>query len=60
MRKKEVIGQIGPKNWGSFEKWMFGQTAGLNRDGTMDYYKNDVARFKRILKGHRETSLEWD
>lgn len=28
-----------------FEEWMFGQTVGLNKDGTINYYDHDVRRF---------------
>lgn len=28
-----------------FDEWMFGQTVGINEDGTINYYEHDVMRF---------------
>ena len=45
MNKQEVIKLIGRNRWKEFEKWMTGQTCGLNKDGTLDYYTWDIERF---------------
>ena len=45
MNKKEVIKKIGKKRWKEFEEFMRGQTVGLNKDGSFDYYANDVEDF---------------
>lgn len=34
-------------NWKVFQKWMIGQTVGMNPDGTADIYDYDVNRFIR-------------
>ena len=49
MNKQEVIKMIGKENWKRFEKWITGQTCGLNKDGSADYYAWDVDRFMRGL-----------
>ena len=49
MTQKEVRIKL-KKNgltWRHFNEWMFGQTIGLNEDGTLDYYEWDVDRFIR-------------
>ena len=45
MNKKEVIKLIGKENWKDFLKCMAGQTVGINKDGSDNYYKQDVDRF---------------
>ena len=41
---KELVGE----RWEEFEKWMNGNTVGINDDGTIDYYRWDVERFLGI------------
>jgi hypothetical protein len=45
MKKEEVIKLIGKERWKEFLKWMYGQTIGINADGTLNFYKTDVDRF---------------
>lgn len=45
MRKEEVLGKIGAKNWKAFEKFMVGQTVGAYPDGSADIYECDVENF---------------
>lgn len=33
--------------WARFQEWMEGQTVGVNKDGSVDYYDYDVIRFCR-------------
>lgn len=49
MVKKKVLEKLKENNlkWSDFMKWMYGQTMGLNEDGTPDYYDWDVERFIR-------------
>lgn len=47
MNKKQVIAKIGKERWKEFEEFMHHQTAGLNKDGSLDYYKCDVENFLR-------------
>jgi hypothetical protein len=49
MNREEVIKLIGESNWPSFTMWMYGQTIGLNDDGSADYYEYDVLRYKLII-----------
>ena len=51
MNKKEVINKIGKKKWKEFLKFMTGQTIGINKDGSYDYYACDVENFLRNEKG---------
>ena len=47
MTKKEaqkLIEQAGGM-WDDFERWMSGQTVGVNDDMSIDYYDHDVRRF---------------
>jgi hypothetical protein len=32
-------------SWKVFKKWMYGQTVGVNEDGTTNYYDWDVEKF---------------
>ena len=50
MNEKEVKKRIGKGRWKEFEKFMRGQTVGLNDDGTYDYYEQDVENFLRKKK----------
>ena len=50
MNKKEVIKLIGRGSWAAFESWMYGQTVGINADGSEDYYSHDVEKFVRQNK----------
>jgi len=50
MDKKQVIEKIGKKRGNVFEKFMIGQTVGLNPDGSTDYYDCDVENFLRKPK----------
>lgn len=45
MTKAEVEAAL----WKRFEKWMEGQTLGVNPDGSFDFYKQDVDRFMHML-----------
>jgi hypothetical protein len=49
MTQKQVEIKLKENNlkWSVFSKWMCGQTVGLNKDGTIDYYEYDVERFIR-------------
>jgi hypothetical protein len=47
MNEQEVIAKIGKKNWAKFDRFMCGQTIGLNKDGTLNYYECDVENFLR-------------
>lgn len=49
MVKEKVLEKLKENNlkWSDFMKWMYGQTMGLNEDGTPDYYDWDVERFIR-------------
>ena len=63
MTEYEVKKEIGENNWDKFCEWMYGQTVGLNEDGTTDYYDCDVEAFKRkIKKGYdrQQDPLAWD
>jgi len=50
MNKKQVIEKIGKARWKAFEKFMDGQTVGLNPDGSTNYYERDVENFLRKPK----------
>ncbi|MFH0970484.1 MAG: hypothetical protein V1776_03425 [Candidatus Diapherotrites archaeon] len=50
MDKKEVIARIGKNRWNAFQKFMYGQTVGKNKDGSIDYYPLDVENFLRKPK----------
>lgn len=41
---KDKIEQAG-KTWEGFQEWMFGQTYGINKDGSPNWYETDVSRF---------------
>ena len=45
MNINEVIDKIGEDKLKDFEKFMRGQTIGMNDDGSYDYYPQDVDRF---------------
>lgn len=45
MNKEEVLELIGEDRWIEFQEWMIGQTMGLNKDGSINYYESDVERF---------------
>ena len=63
MKKEEVIKLIGKSNWKRFCEWMRGQTVGMNKDGSIDYYENDVKAFMRLLKtgyDRQKDPLAWD
>ncbi len=47
MNEKQVLKEIGEDRWDEFFEWMTGQTVGMNKDGTADYYETDVNRFLR-------------
>lgn len=63
MKIKEAqqrIKEAGGK-WKVFEKWMVGQTMGLNKDGSVDIYDDDVERFIRMnCNPKNENSAEFD
>jgi NOL1/NOP2/fmu family ribosome biogenesis protein len=50
MNEAEVKAKIGEHNWTQFCQWMRGQTIGINKDGSTDYYLSDVDRFQRYVK----------
>jgi hypothetical protein len=63
MTEKQVKDFIGEENWKKFCNWMYGQTIGLNSDGSIDYYNCDVKAFKTLLdKGYDRQSdpFAWD
>lgn len=45
MKEADVIKMIGKNKWKEFQYWMKGQTVGVNSDGSIEYYENDVQRF---------------
>ncbi len=45
MNKNEVLKKIGKSKWEEFQKFMIGQTARINFDGSTDYYACDVENF---------------
>lgn len=55
MTEKEVREKLeeASYHWEDFDEWMCGQTAGLNPDGTIDYYESDVDRFIRNMNRMR-------
>ena len=48
MKKEEVIKRIGKGRWKEFEEFMRGQTVGVNKGISIDYYKQDVENFLRL------------
>jgi len=63
MNKKEVENKIGKENWDLFCRWIYGQTYGMNDDGTPNYFECDVYSFLyKIKTGYdRQTDpLLWD
>lgn len=50
MTEKEVIDHIGLERWEEFYKFMYGQTVGVNEDGSFNYYDCDVENFLRHPK----------
>jgi len=57
---KKKIKEAGGK-WSVFIKWMRGQTVGLNKDDTVNYYEYDVKRFIRYKCDPKNEPLdEWD
>lgn len=47
MTLKEVINTIGEDRLKEFMEFMTGQTVGENKDGSFDYYEQDVENFLR-------------
>lgn len=45
MNKSEVLKKIGKSKWKEFERFMVGQTAGINSNGSTNYYVCDVENF---------------
>jgi len=43
MNEKEVKDYLFKK----FIEWMYGQTVGINKDGSTNYYRYDVERYAR-------------
>ena len=63
MTEKEVRSKIKKAggNWRTFKKWMVGQTMGMNKDGSVDYYECDVDRFIEYKCNPRNEPLQaWD
>ena len=51
LTREEVIIYVGKENMKEFDKFMFGQTCPIGKDGrTLLYYKCDVDGFKSNLK----------
>lgn len=52
MTTEEVIKLVESRGhtFGEFTKWMFGQTYGMNPDGTPNWYEVDVNRFINGLR----------
>jgi hypothetical protein len=47
MKWEEVVKIIGENKIEDFKEFMRGQTIGINKDGTLDYYEQDVENFLR-------------
>ena len=47
MKKEDIIKKIGKRGWKQFEEFMRGQTVGINKGGSIDYYEKDVENFLR-------------
>jgi len=47
-KAKQLIKKAGGK-WEDFMDFMFGQTYGINKDGSSNWYKIDVERFIRSI-----------
>ena len=63
MTEQEVKKRIGKKNWKAFCKWMYGQTLGVNEDGSIDYFECDVEAFEYKLKtgwDRQKSKFAWD
>lgn len=50
MRKEHIIDFIGADRWKEFLEFMDGQTVGINKDGSTDYFDQDVSNFLRDPK----------
>ena len=50
MNKEQVVEKIGKARWKEFLRFMKGQTAGINKGGTIDYCDCDVENFLRNPK----------
>jgi len=50
MKEEEVKEKIGKGKWKEFTEFMKGQTVGINKDGSTDYYRQDVENFLRPRK----------
>lgn len=50
MTEAQVKEKIGENNWEKFMEFMHGQTTGVNRDGSADFYECDVDMFLTSLK----------
>jgi len=44
--KEEIISEVGEDEFERFDKWMTGQTVGVNKDKTINYYRWDYERWK--------------
>lgn len=49
MTTQEVKDYIGEENWDDFQHWMYGQTYGINDDGSANWYEWDVKRYRNQL-----------
>lgn len=59
MNEQEVRGLFATQMWGSFLKWMEGQTGAIDPDtGERLYYHHDVLRFVDMKLRNRPT--HWD
>ena len=50
MNRVEVENKIGKKYIKAFDNFMKGQTVGINKNGSIDYYDIDVNTF---IQGHK-------
>lgn len=61
--EQEVKKKIGEGNWEDFCRRIYGQTCGLNEDGTINYYECDVEAFiMKLSRGYdrQKDPLNWD
>lgn len=49
MNIREVEAKIGKENIAGFNKFMKGQTVGINKGKSIDYYDNDVAIYATMI-----------
>ncbi len=47
MKLEEIIDKVGQDRFQEFLNFMGGQTVGINEDGSIDYFEQDVENFLR-------------